>query len=84
MLELDQHLASLMAKWQDQLALQRRFSPYTCSAYQHDLLAFLKFLTHYRGERISLSVLKKICSYLNTSLDKIIDFNFEKKMKKVS
>ena len=36
------------------------------------------------SERISLSVLKKICSYLNTSLDKIIDFNFEKKMKKVS
>ncbi len=60
MVELDQHLALLMAKWRDQLALQRRFSPHTCSAYQHDLLAFLKFLTHYRGERISLPSLRAL------------------------
>lgn len=58
MIELDQQLASLIAKWQDYLALQKRFSLHTCSAYQRDLLAFLKFLTNYRGEKISLSSLR--------------------------
>lgn len=36
------------------------------------------------SERVSLSTLRKICLYLNTSLEKIINFNFEKKMRRVS
>jgi integrase/recombinase XerC len=44
----------VLPRWRDWLAIERRFSPHTVSAYQGDLTAFLGFFAGHRGHPIRL------------------------------
>lgn len=48
------------AAWLDYLTLERRASPRTVRAYGDNVLAYLNFLEHHRGEAVSLSAMGEI------------------------
>jgi integrase/recombinase XerC len=47
-------LAAILPRWRDWLAIERRFSDHTITAYFGDLTAFLAFLAGHRGHPIRL------------------------------
>ena len=48
-------LAQTLPRWRDWLAIERRFSPHTVTAYEGDVLAFLTFLAGHRGQPVRLT-----------------------------
>lgn len=48
-------LAAILPRWRDWLALEKRFSDHTVSAYQGDVLGFVAFMAGHRGRPIRLA-----------------------------
>lgn len=56
----DQKVYKAFVEWRDFLLFSRRLSPLTAEAYQADLTEFCAFLVDYKGEKVTLAMLKKL------------------------
>ena len=56
----DRKVQQTITAWGDFLLLSRRLSAHTAEAYQTDLKAFCAFLADYKGEIVTLPLLKKL------------------------
>jgi integrase/recombinase XerC len=53
-------IADIIEKWQEYLAIQKKYSPHTITSYCHDLEHFLHFITYYNAQAINLDLVISI------------------------